>query len=225
MVKHRIKIAPGTRSNIVEIDGVNIASSVAALQFSAHATQGSHLVVDLFVEKGSKIEADDATVTIPEATARVLLLLGWTPPSANPFVALAPGSTVDRRCGSEYTRPGGRERGDRIIRCHLAHGHPGEHEEADTEVTWRTDYVPDESRVSAIAAATGVPAAALQARVDQIAAGRREREATPPGERCVDGPAEDCPRRVDVTGLDAEVSEFAHGCPVDPADFEEVPPL
>jgi hypothetical protein len=30
----------------------------------------------------------------------------------------------------------------RIIRCHLAAGHPGEHEEADTEVTWIADGTP-----------------------------------------------------------------------------------
>jgi hypothetical protein len=39
-------------------------------------------------------------------------------------------------CRSEYERPGGRNRGDRIVRCHLPDGHPGEHEEADTEATW-----------------------------------------------------------------------------------------
>jgi len=191
MAKHRIKIAPGRSSNIVEIDGVNIASSVVALAFSGHATQGSHLVLDLLVSKGSKIEADDVAVTIPEATARALLLLGWTAPDgARGGPATVPGSTIDRRCGSEYTRPGGRERGDRIVRCHLAPGHPGEHEEADTEVTWPAS----------------VPAP-LSA-----------------GERCVDGPAEDCPRRIDVTDMtDAGrgVRSFAHGCPVDPADFEE----
>lgn len=40
------------------------------------------------------------------------------------------------RCHAEYERHGGRRPGDRIIRCHLPAGHPGEHEEDDTEVTW-----------------------------------------------------------------------------------------
>lgn len=39
-------------------------------------------------------------------------------------------------CRAEYERPGGRQHGDRIVRCHLLAGHPGEHEEANTEVTW-----------------------------------------------------------------------------------------
>lgn len=41
-----------------------------------------------------------------------------------------------RICRDEYVREGGRHPGDRIVRCHLPAGHPGEHEEADTEVTW-----------------------------------------------------------------------------------------
>lgn len=43
------------------------------------------------------------------------------------------------RCPARYERPGGREPGDRIVACHLQAGHPGEHEEADTEVTWEND--------------------------------------------------------------------------------------
>jgi hypothetical protein len=40
-------------------------------------------------------------------------------------------------CRAEYVRAGGRAVGDRIIRCHLPVGHQGEHEEADTEITWQ----------------------------------------------------------------------------------------
>jgi hypothetical protein len=40
------------------------------------------------------------------------------------------------RCPARYERAGGREPGDRIVACHLEAGHPGDHEEADTEVTW-----------------------------------------------------------------------------------------
>lgn len=47
-----------------------------------------------------------------------------------------------RRCPSRYGRHGGREIGDRIVACHLPTGHPGEHEEADTEVTWVDDAQP-----------------------------------------------------------------------------------
>lgn len=43
------------------------------------------------------------------------------------------------RCPARYERPGGREPGDRIVACHLQAGHSGEHEEADTEVTWVDD--------------------------------------------------------------------------------------
>lgn len=52
---------------------------------------------------------------------------------------------TDRICPARYERPGGRERGDRIVKCHLPAGHPGEHEEVDTEVTWshhRLDDMP-----------------------------------------------------------------------------------
>lgn len=40
------------------------------------------------------------------------------------------------RCTAQYERPGGREPDDRVVRCHLQAGHPGPHEEADTEITW-----------------------------------------------------------------------------------------
>lgn len=43
-------------------------------------------------------------------------------------------------CPEEYTRLGGRQPGDRIIRCHLPAGHPGEHEEAETEVRWTSTH-------------------------------------------------------------------------------------
>jgi hypothetical protein len=40
------------------------------------------------------------------------------------------------RCPEIYEREGGREPGDRLVECHLQAGHPGEHEEAGTDVTW-----------------------------------------------------------------------------------------
>lgn len=49
---------------------------------------------------------------------------------------LSPSGPKPTVCPAEYTRTGGRQRGDRIIRCHLPYGHGGEHEEADTECTW-----------------------------------------------------------------------------------------
>lgn len=39
-------------------------------------------------------------------------------------------------CNATYEREGGRQPGDRLVVCALPAGHPGEHEEADTEVTW-----------------------------------------------------------------------------------------
>lgn len=42
-------------------------------------------------------------------------------------------------CPATYERPGGRDRGDRIVRCHLPPGHPYEHEEDGTDVTWDDD--------------------------------------------------------------------------------------
>lgn len=43
---------------------------------------------------------------------------------------------VEVRCRAEYTPPGGRQRGDRLVLCDLPRGHDGEHEETDTEVRW-----------------------------------------------------------------------------------------
>ena len=45
---------------------------------------------------------------------------------------------ADPQCPVQYERLGGRQHGDRIVHCHLERGHPGEHEEADTGVTWLT---------------------------------------------------------------------------------------
>jgi hypothetical protein len=39
-------------------------------------------------------------------------------------------------CPARWERPGGRQRGDRLVACHLQSGHEGEHEEEGTDVTW-----------------------------------------------------------------------------------------
>jgi hypothetical protein len=46
---------------------------------------------------------------------------------------------VIARCPATYERDAGREPGDRIVECHLQAGHPGEHEEDGTDVTWIND--------------------------------------------------------------------------------------
>jgi len=71
-------------------------------------------------------------------------------------------------------------------------------------------YVPDESRVSAMAAATGVPVEALQARVDQIAAAKREREA--PAPEISDGAL--TKRVAELIGAGIEVHYWPHHCGV-----------
>jgi hypothetical protein len=43
-------------------------------------------------------------------------------------------------CGHEYTRPGGRQHGDRILRCDVPQGHVGPHMEIETESTWPRAY-------------------------------------------------------------------------------------
>jgi hypothetical protein len=43
------------------------------------------------------------------------------------------------RCPAEYPRSPNPLPNTRIVRCHLEAGHPGEHEEADTDVTWTDD--------------------------------------------------------------------------------------
>lgn len=45
-------------------------------------------------------------------------------------------SDTFRQCRAEYERPGGREHGDRIVRCGKVLGHRGDHEEADGGATW-----------------------------------------------------------------------------------------
>ncbi len=42
-------------------------------------------------------------------------------------------------CPATYERPAGRERGDRLVECHLQAGHSGEHKEDGTDVTWIND--------------------------------------------------------------------------------------
>jgi hypothetical protein len=164
-VKHRIKLSnlQGNTGGIVELDGVNIAASVYALQFNAGAKVKPQLVLDLLVDKGSKIEGEGVEVSIPDATARVLRLLGWTPPADDDEFDHEPGdcptrvdvSTVEdaaagRRvfvhgrhdvhagpCNNEYIRPGGRQPGDRIVKCRLDAGHAGPHVD-EAESTWST---------------------------------------------------------------------------------------
>lgn len=46
------------------------------------------------------------------------------------------GSGPEGVCRAEYIRPGGRQRGDRIVRCGLPAGVHEVHEEVDTEVRW-----------------------------------------------------------------------------------------
>lgn len=45
-------------------------------------------------------------------------------------------SETFRQCRAEYERPGGREHGDRIVRCGKVLGHLGDHEEVDGGATW-----------------------------------------------------------------------------------------
>lgn len=69
---------------------------------------------------------------------------------------------AETECRAQYQRPGGRQPGDRIVHCHLPAGHPGEHEEADTEVTW-------ESPTPTVAEPTSGPRAAqIQAALDVL---------------------------------------------------------
>jgi hypothetical protein len=43
------------------------------------------------------------------------------------------------QCPDQYERAGGRERGDRIVHCHLSVGHRGPHIELDTDSTWTSE--------------------------------------------------------------------------------------
>lgn len=45
-------------------------------------------------------------------------------------------SETFRQCHDEYERPGGRDRGDRIVRCGKVLDHLGDHEEVDGGATW-----------------------------------------------------------------------------------------
>jgi hypothetical protein len=44
-------------------------------------------------------------------------------------------------CRAQYPTPRGVAPGARIVRCGLPAGHPGEHEEAETEVTWAAEPI------------------------------------------------------------------------------------
>jgi hypothetical protein len=91
-----------------------------------------------------------------------------------------------RRCPARYEREGGALPGDRIVECHLEAGHPGEHEEADTEVTWVNDEEGDGSApISYLDVRDGTPVATEQqaafleandAYARGVAEGRRRRE-------------------------------------------------
>lgn len=48
------------------------------------------------------------------------------------------------RCPATYPRSASTPPNTRSVHCHLEAGHPGEHEEADTEVTW----LPDDQHVT-----------------------------------------------------------------------------
>lgn len=54
-------------------------------------------------------------------------------------------SETNRECGVQYERPGGRERGDRIVDCDLRIGHEGPHEETETGSRWM-DRVIEEAK-------------------------------------------------------------------------------
>lgn len=135
MAKHRIKLSP--TGGIIEVNGVNVANSVVGLQFSsrvrAEGGQHLHLALDLLVDKGSKLEADGVEISIPDATARVLKLLGWTPPADDfaPTMMIdeirhdsAPPDDVERCPAARVLWPD-----DEAIevRCERDAGHEGEH--------------------------------------------------------------------------------------------------
>jgi hypothetical protein len=46
-------------------------------------------------------------------------------------------------CSNRYQRPGGAQRGDRIVKCSLPACHLGDHEEEPGGNTWPATYTPD----------------------------------------------------------------------------------
>jgi hypothetical protein len=105
------------------------------------------------------------------------------------------------RCPARYEREGGRDPGDRIVECHLEAGHPGEHEEEGTEVTWLPDEPDDHDRFREQALADPATREAyIKARVD--AAYRRGlTDLLGYAARVFFG------RRLDLVGIDRESAE------------------
>lgn len=92
---------------------------------------------DWMVKSALKMEFFiDGQLTVPKGHWVVKEAERFTASSYCPVNARILHSVKSPKCESEYKRPGGRQRGDRIVRCHLERGHSGHHEEADTEVTW-----------------------------------------------------------------------------------------
>lgn len=80
---------------------------------------------------------------------------------------MQPDQPTPARCPARYEREGGRLPEDRLVHCHLEAGHPGEHEEADTEVTWLNDALDDHERFrDQVLADPARRDAYIQARVD-----------------------------------------------------------
>ncbi|MER5916971.1 hypothetical protein ABT124_43135 [Streptomyces sp. NPDC001982] len=85
MSSHSLRLDLTNGKGAVILDGNNISHSIRSLNLQATAGQPPRVIlepVDLEpVVHTADVTAAETVVTIPDATAQLLITLGWTPPA------------------------------------------------------------------------------------------------------------------------------------------------
>ncbi len=75
------RVETNGRDGKVLVDGHDISKAVRGLRIDVEAGYPMEVTLDLVVLKASEIDSEGAKIAMPEATERLLIEAGWTPPA------------------------------------------------------------------------------------------------------------------------------------------------
>lgn len=84
MIEHKILITGKGIGHAIEVDDHDIANLVTSAAVSLRGGEQPAITLELAVPPAEFVLNSTATVTLDDETAKVLRLLGWTPPETSP---------------------------------------------------------------------------------------------------------------------------------------------
>jgi len=74
---------PGAGRGTVRIDGQDVAAATTGADIRTRPGEPTQVVLELMLVR-TDLDIEDAEVTVPPATRKALLQLGWAPPADEP---------------------------------------------------------------------------------------------------------------------------------------------